>query len=1115
MTEFYDYTDSRYYDLLKYSTRVYYWKLELLDYQDAVIKEIVIDLDTSNSGSLSFSNEQGSCRTCAFTFTNPDNKYSIIENNPFWDRRRFKIYIGVGLGEVVYWFSKGVYITQTASVDYHTITVQAVDKYGLLDGTLKVLPAFLKTTFKAGTKIGDIIRQILLQDIGNGFVLDAVEPIIDPDIANSLLYRDYEMAVGSYYGDFLSELMNGYGCDIYYDALGRLIVQRKFNDDLPYWYFYQGVSYSFSDDEIHYQEPNTNYDFDGVNFIIVETDNDDGVNASCELGNHNPQSPVCIEKIGYKAFDDGRPVYISTGDASIDAPEKKCKEYAEYMLLQQTCNTITKSFNAPIIPHLDTRQSIRITDKTTLEDGVVFLITGLTIPFGVPDNATITATNIQWLLTDVESTSLTSERHNPAAAKYTITYSGTIKNENNASVSFPSVSDFVGGAVLLPSSGKPKGLNGVDLGFFNTTNVFKGWLDNQVGLNHRTGSLYTIPEQNVGMSANWEAGKVAVMSCNIASTGDYKIKALDYLASIGTDDTPKELIYLKTVNKYLAPDHLMLTTGKTLSITGTGTYEVDYVFPAGAVTIGGLNDNTSLFDRATDIDLSGLTDMTTIAGDSFCSGLSNLETIILPENVTTINGYNAFSSCPKLESVTFPTTDCTITNAITLFANSGGSNGGIQSFTIPDNITLSFYYLGWFLNDYQLSKKLYVECDFASDSYIPPINIANTVEELYLTGQQHYANIGAMPSLTYLEIGEDVTVDSWSGFGSGATWDVKISSSTLTTMQYMFYQYNGSSIDIDAANVTTIDTSFRELGSNLTSLTIPDSVTEITNSITSTYLTDLVIGDGCETIANSCNGLTALTTLVIGSGIQSITSSFAGTTNLTELTIDSNDLTSISGSFNGNYIEELTIIPSTAGCTIDGFNGSSHLTDLTLGEGVTSITGFSGTRLATLTLPDSVTTITSGSFAGAPLTELNIGASLNTIGFLNPSFSLLLTITCSADNATFSTENNCIYSKDKSVLYFAPMTLTSLTVNSNTTTLDGYAIWATALTTLTLPASLTTITSGAVFNSQIQIGTLEIYNPTLDMTYIPYANVSKIRGYSGSTAETFAQTHNITFEIMA
>lgn len=409
MADFYDVTNSSYYQLLRNSVKVYKWKLELLDYQDGVITEIVVDLDTSNSGSINMSNEQGSCRSCSFTFTNYNNQYSIVENNPFWDRRRFRLYIGIEGNGNTYWFSKGVYVTQKANVDFHTITVQAVDKYGLLDGSLNVSPAFLKTTFEVGARIGDIIRQILLQDIGNGVLLDATEPIIDPDIADQRLYKQFEMAVGSYYGEFLNEIMTYYGCDIYYDNLGRLIVKRRFNDDLPYWNFYLSPSYTFNDDDIHYQDPTNDYEFDGINYITVESDNTYTENASYTAYNHNPQSPVCIEKVGYKAYDNGNPVRISLGDSNIDTPERKCKEYAEYMLLQQTCNTISKGFNCPIIPHLDTRQVIRVTDKMMLEDGVSFLVTSLSIPFGVPNDMSVSAANIQWLLTDVESTSLTTE----------------------------------------------------------------------------------------------------------------------------------------------------------------------------------------------------------------------------------------------------------------------------------------------------------------------------------------------------------------------------------------------------------------------------------------------------------------------------------------------------------------------------------------------------------------------------------------------------------------------------------------------------------------------------------------------------------------------------------
>lgn len=912
MADFYDYTDSRYYEAIKRSVKVYKWKLELLDYQDGVIKEIVIDMDSSNAGSINSSNAQGSCRSCSFTFTNPDNHYSLIENNPFWDRRRFKLYIGLVNGEDIYWFSKGVYITKNASMNQHSISVQAVDKYGLLDGSLNVAPAFLKTKFEAGMKIGDVIRLILLQDIGNGMVLDATEPIIDPDIANLKLYKDFEMDIGTYYGALLDDILTPLGCDIYYDALGRLIVNRRFDDVLPYWNFHLGVAYTFSDKDINYQEPNNSYEFNGANYIVVETDDNSVENARYVLENHNPQSPVCVEKVGYKAYDNGSPVYISAGDTSIDTPERKCKEYAEYMLLQHTCHTVTKTFNTPILPHMDARNTIRVSDDPMIEDNEVMLVTSLSIPFGVPNDMGVTATNIQWLLTDEESTSLTCEVGSRSVPKYTLSYNGIVKDADNQDITFSDVDEYEGSAVILATSGAV--YDGYDLGYFNTDKVFSGWRDNQIGTNHAPGSLYTIPAQNVTMTPQWVNAQKAVISIYNTNPGSYYARSLE-----SNGNRVPETAYLQTMNKY---SNKMYTSGDAFNPRyiytqyTAGEFEIDYLYPPeyenalsalGAQAVYGANSIKS-------INLSGLTTITSLS-DTIKS-MNQLESFDFPVNLTSVTSNEFLKSCPKLKSVTFPVGSCLIED--NNFLKSAGGTGMANSFTIPSNITIKGTS---FLNECNIGKQLIVNCNLTLTGQPFAFVVPSSVEELQLNGNMHFSRIdtSGANSLNSITIGANVQIDNYSGFAYQKSFDVVISDSHITTINNAFIVYAGSSVVINSTSVTEITNSFG--GSSLASFEFPANITLIQNCFNGSGLTSVVLNNSLQTISNSFNGCGSLDNVVVPASVTSLVSSFSGCFALQTITFLNPTL-----DLSGFPVNNLTKVKGYAGSTAETFANDNNIT---------------------------------------------------------------------------------------------------------------------------------------------------------------------------------------------
>ena len=272
--EYYDITNELYYSILRRKHHDVRCKVEILDHNENALDSIEADIDGNDGGSIVTNNGQGTRRSCSLTLINVDKKYTLTENNFFWFNRKFRLYKGITDGNSIFWFTQGVFITQSASMDStnKTVSIQGVDKYAQLDGTLNVLQADqFDTVFEVGSTINNVVRDILMLDIGNGRPLDPIEPIIDEDIANKRIYKEYTMSAGSYYGDFLSELMTSFGCDIYYDAFGRLRVTRVFNDDVAYWYAFKGSNYDFSYDSVNYQNAQLSGQLNGVNKVIVQT----------------------------------------------------------------------------------------------------------------------------------------------------------------------------------------------------------------------------------------------------------------------------------------------------------------------------------------------------------------------------------------------------------------------------------------------------------------------------------------------------------------------------------------------------------------------------------------------------------------------------------------------------------------------------------------------------------------------------------------------------------------------------------------------------------------------------------------------------------------------------
>ena len=227
--------------------------------------------------------------------------------------------------------------------------------------------------------------------------------------------------------------------------------------------------------------------------------------------------------------------------------------------------------------------------------------------------------------------------------------------------------------------------------------------------------------------------------------------------------------------------------------------------------------------------------------------------------------------------------------------------------------------------------------------------------------------------------------------------------------------------------VTTIrDSAFYEC-SNLTNVTIPNSVTSIGNRAfeSCSSLTSITIPNSVTSIgSNAFLRCSSLTSITIGSGVTSIGGyAFYGCSSLTSITVDPAN----------------TVYRSEGNCLI-----IRSINTLTLG-------------CKTSIIPNNVTSIGGEAFFGCSgLTNINIPNSVTYIGATafarTPS---LTSITVDPANIVYRSEGNSIITRSDSTLISGCKT--SIIPNS-VTSIGGYAFYAcSSLISITIPNSVTSI----------------------------------------------------------
>lgn len=370
------------------------FKVQIIDWTETNIIEDISDNIINNSGSLSINYQQGVRRSFSFQIINIDEKYTpSADAGVFYFGTKIKLYIGVESTnrEDIYWWSQGVFVVTDASNTYNgsekTVSISSVDKFGVFGSELGYSQLAGDYKIENGTKIYDIIKDILSIDMENGYIVDYIKPILDPNFINEVMPYQLVKNKGEYIGDILISLANILGSDIFYDQEGVLNISSGTEDVT---YSQKGVLYSFSEDSIEISSCDLKFDYSKViNCLTVTGTNINDKLYSYTAKNTNPFSSTRIEYIGLRESEPIESAMISS--------EKRAEDYSKYLLNKMSILQSSLSFHCTLVPHLDVNNVVLVTKDYYKFYEERFILQEISISISSPVEMSISCSNISEL----------------------------------------------------------------------------------------------------------------------------------------------------------------------------------------------------------------------------------------------------------------------------------------------------------------------------------------------------------------------------------------------------------------------------------------------------------------------------------------------------------------------------------------------------------------------------------------------------------------------------------------------------------------------------------------------------------------------------------------------
>lgn len=353
-----------------------------------------------------------------------------------------------------------------------------------------------------------------------------------------------------------------------------------------------------------------------------------------------------------------------------------------------------------------------------------------------------------------------------------------------------------------------------------------------------------------------------------------------------------------------------------------------------------------------------------VVGKYMFSSLTNLQAIILPSNITTLEAF-AFDNCTSLTSIDIPD------SVISIGENAFFSCSKLTSIELPINITI-------------ISKQMFGDCTsltkvvmnsnvttigayaFANCTNLTDINIPTKVTTF---GDYAFANCNNISKLTLSSNVTSVGRNSFSGCGGDITINCKIPD--RSSANGCFYGAHFKSVSF-GYSVTAIGAFAFERCNKLEQINFPSSIVSI-----GSYAFLNCSGVKTITIPSSVTsiGSYAFSGCTGSANINCNISSFAfSNSNISEAIIGGNAITIGQNAFwTCSGLTKVTIGNSVKTVGISAFNGCSVLNDVSIGSSVVSIgdNAFSYCKsLSNIIIPESVTYIGREAFYASALSSV-------------------------------------------------------------------------------------------------------------------------------------------------
>ena len=326
----------------------------LVLYPDETINYAIPSENIKAGGNYSENYQNGQRRSLSFTLYNNDGAYSP-NINTLWAGTRLRLEMGVHLfSGATIWFYKGVYVidkvTPSLTTSGKEVQVSAKDKFSLFeDATGRIEET---TEIPVGSDIESVIKDCLLTSMGSGNPLDVIPIIYHSSFKDKKTQATISKSAGDTIGSLLLELATQLSAEIFYNAMGNLVVVPIANvtsdADKP-------LLYEYSTKEGTISQLDFSFDYNSiVNRIIVTGSSASGGISKAVAINDDPGSPLCYQRIGYRTGN-------IINDSNITS-DFLAQERADYELRQQLIIKSSTSASVLYNPLLEVNNLIAVSD---------------------------------------------------------------------------------------------------------------------------------------------------------------------------------------------------------------------------------------------------------------------------------------------------------------------------------------------------------------------------------------------------------------------------------------------------------------------------------------------------------------------------------------------------------------------------------------------------------------------------------------------------------------------------------------------------------------------------------------------------------------------------------